>query len=296
MTLAVLLAVTTGAWAQGPTVWTTAVDISQVREGHIIAGGLSLTVHSGCVISFNADRYKRDGALQTEDSGRELKDISSFGENCVITDKDDNTYTPVDEDGLDGNAWVVTEVIIAPTFTEFCLSGTYYDPPIEVTEVNPVTVSGATKQWEFDMPASDVVLTPIYAAATIYDADDAEKQAYETLKEAFAAVQDGDIIKLDWDVTLTEQLETPAIAGGAEFTLDLNGYIIDGNSGIYLNNVGDLCCSPTAARARRADTSPVTCSAKRAASSPSTPDAISSEAIPPRRSTTTALRPTARGR
>ena len=113
----------------------------------------------------------------------------------------------------------------------------------KVMPVDPLTVTpvaGQQNQWEFNMPASDVELTPIYSAATIYDADgETEKQAYETLKEAIAAVQDGDIIKLDWDVTLTEQLETPAIAGGAEFTLDLNGYIIDGNSGIYLNNVGD---------------------------------------------------------
>ena len=108
----------------------------------------------------------------------------------------------------------------------------------ETIDVNPV--AGQQNQWEFNMPASDVELTPIYAAATIYEADgETEKQAYETLKEAFAAVQHGDIIKLDWNVTLTEQLETSTIAGDHEFTLDLNGYIIDGNSGIYLNNAGD---------------------------------------------------------
>ena len=116
-------------------------------------------------------------------------------------------------------------------------TGTWAQDP-ETIDVNPV--AGQQNQWEFNMPASDVELTPIYAAATIYDADgETEKQAYETLKEAFAAVQDGDIIKLDWDVTLTEQVETPSTGSGVTFTLDFNGYIIDGNSGIYLNNVGD---------------------------------------------------------
>lgn len=110
----------------------------------------------------------------------------------------------------------------------------------ETIDVNPV--AGQQNQWEFDMPASNVVLTPIYSAATIYDADgQTEKQAYETLKEAFAAVQTGDIIKLDWNVTLTEDLETPTIDGGVKFTLDFNGYTIDGGTtyNVDLQNAGD---------------------------------------------------------
>lgn len=37
------------------------------------------------------------------------------------------------------------------------------EPEITVNEVSPVTVPGATKQWTFEIPGSDVVLTPIYA-------------------------------------------------------------------------------------------------------------------------------------
>ena len=92
------------------------------------------------------------------------------------------------------------------------------------------------------MPANDVVLTPIYSAATVYGTDgQTEKMAYETLKEAFANVQDGETIKLDWNVTLTENLETPTIDGGVKFTLDFNGYTIDCGTTykIQLQNDGD---------------------------------------------------------
>ena len=106
-----------------------------------------------------------------------------------------------------------------------------------------VTWDAATKTGTFAMPGSDVVLTPIYAAATVYGADgQTEKMAYETLKEAFANVQDGDVIKLDWNVTLTETVETLLRNGAIKFTLDLNGYIIDGMTPEYairLRN-GDL--------------------------------------------------------
>ncbi len=108
----------------------------------------------------------------------------------------------------------------------------------------PITVAwnASTKTGTFTQPASDVVLTPIYAAATVYGADgQTEKQAYETLKEALANVQDGDVIKLDWNVTLTEALETPTTQGGVKFTLDFNGYTLDFGATyqIKLKNAGD---------------------------------------------------------
>ena len=60
-----------------------------------------------------------------------------------------------------------------------------------------------------------------------------------TLKEAIANVQDGDVIKLDWDVTLTENLKTPTIQGGVKFTIDFNGYTLDAGTYLYLANEGD---------------------------------------------------------
>ena len=105
--------------------------------------------------------------------------------------------------------------------------------PIEVTP------GETANQWIFTMPANDVELIPIYSAATIYSGE--TETPFETLKEAFANVKNGDVIKLDWNVTLTETLETPTIDGGAKFTLDFNGYTIDGGTTyiIQLKNAGD---------------------------------------------------------
>ena len=119
---------------------------------------------------------------------------------------------------------------------DITITVTVLPAPIEVTP------GEAANTWTFAMPGSDVVLTPIYAAATLYQNDgETEKQAYETLKEAFANVQDGDVIKLDWDVTLTEDLATPTIEGGVKFTLDFNGYTLDFGTTyqIKLQNDGD---------------------------------------------------------
>ena len=104
--------------------------------------------------------------------------------------------------------------------------------------------NASTKTGTFSMPGSDVVLTPIYSKATIYEADGVtEKGAYASLQEAFGAVQEGNVIKLDDDVTLTEQLQTPITNDGVMFTLDFNGYILDGSAlmgnAIRLNNSGD---------------------------------------------------------
>ena len=113
----------------------------------------------------------------------------------------------------------------------------YVEPDPNIIPVTPV--AGQENQWEFDMPGSDVVLTPIYSVATVLGDDDTER-SFASLKEAFAAVQNGDVIKLDWDVTLTENLETSTIDGGAKFTLDLNGYTISGGTyAISLMNIGD---------------------------------------------------------
>ena len=97
--------------------------------------------------------------------------------------------------------------------------------PIEVTP------GEAANTWTFEMPANDVVLTPIYSAATIYSGE--TETPFETLKEAFANVKNGDVIKLDWNVTLTETVETLLRNGAIKFTLDLNGYIIDGMTPEY---------------------------------------------------------------
>ena len=105
----------------------------------------------------------------------------------------------------------------------------------------PITVEpgSSANTWTFSMPANDVVLTPIYSAATIYSGQ--TETPFETLKEAFANVKNGDVIKLDWNVTLTEDLATPTIDGGVQFTLDFNGKTLDCGTTykIQLQNAGD---------------------------------------------------------
>ena len=234
--LVLLLTAATGAWAADPKVYTEPVAISSLHVGDILATGFSLTPASNLdVIYFDANRSKQDDSPMGSQWAVSLSYIKSYGENAAMTfttpsdPPSDLTATPVDANGNDGNAWEVTLVGNTQGTYTIRLSGTYYDPPIEVKEVNPVTVSGATKQWEFDMPASDVLLTPVYSAATIYQKAGetlTEKQAYETLKDAFANVQDGDVIKLDWNVTVTEKLKTPSTGSGAKFTLDFNGYTL----------------------------------------------------------------------
>jgi cold shock CspA family protein len=98
-----------------------------------------------------------------------------------------------------------------------------------------VTWDATKKTGTFTMPGGDVMLTPIYAAATVYGSDgQTEKSAYASLKEAFLAAQNGDIIKLDGDVTVTSATDlmtsNRATEDPVQFTIDFNGHVLDGSS------------------------------------------------------------------
>ena len=114
----------------------------------------------------------------------------------------------------------------------------YVEPDPNIIPVTPV--AGQENQWEFDMPGSDVVLTPIYSVATVLGDDDTET-SFASFKEAFLAAQNGDVIKLDWDVTVTSKTDLMtgkrATADPVKFTIDFNGYILDGSSagGTFIN-------------------------------------------------------------
>ena len=131
--------------------------------------------------------------------------------------------------------------------------GTSYGLKIETFASSTPFPSGTDNEWVIaSMPAYNVVLTPRYASATIYQKSGetlTEKKAYETLKEAIQNVQDGETIKLDWDVTVSEPLTTPNRGDNdpISFTLDLNGYILDAETTvehvIKLNNGDELTIS-----------------------------------------------------
>ena len=217
-----------------PATYTEPVAISQLHVGDILYTGFSLTSTNpnGAAVSVDGGRGKCNGEIGAYGYGFYLNKITEYGPNVSIT-ADGDTYIPVDENGNDGNAWVVTSVgtSILTGMEIVNLAGVTIEPPLMV-EWNAETNTGT-----FNMPASDVVLTPRYAAATIFDADETEKQAYETLMEAIANVQDGDVIKLDWDVTSDGDIETPDadVNNPVHFTLDLNGHSINIDE-FFVNN------------------------------------------------------------
>ena len=121
----------------------------------------------------------------------------------------------------------------------------------ELVYESPVIVDWdvANGSGTFEMPASDVLLTPVFTEATIVSADGQTETPYEKLIQAFLAVQDGETIQLDWDVFINgsnpEDMNTMhrATAAPVKFTLDFNGHIIDGNGVdgpfIITNHAGD---------------------------------------------------------
>ena len=228
MTLALLLTAVTGAWAVEPTVYNSTVAVSDLNEGDILIEGAQVTLTSdhSYYLNFLQNRFFLNNATTPSISGFVHNTTTvTVGVNGLVTGLSyDATARPATESGEEGNAWEVTAV----EDKNVKIVGITYTAPAGPK----VDWNASTKTGTFAMPGSDVVLTPIYAEATIYQNDgETEKQAYASLKEAFAAVQDGDIIKLDWNVTLHEQLTTPERNGDPiHFMLDFNGYTITDGS------------------------------------------------------------------
>ena len=159
MTLALLLTAVGGAWAQStPKVYTTQVTVEDLQVGDSLAQGFSL-VNNGSEKGFYFDknRYKRNGSISSDDWHDLISDITSYGENCTIsirsTGHPDNVFTPVDENGNDGNAWVVTKIDNGKPY----ISGI----TAEITEWDLTSKDGKT--WTLDkMPASDIELQVEY--------------------------------------------------------------------------------------------------------------------------------------
>ena len=162
MTLALLLTAVGGAWAQSsPKVYTTQVTVDDLQVGDILAQGFSL-VNNGSEKGFYFDknRYKQNGGSISSDDWYDLiSDITSYGENCTIsirsTGHPDNVFTPVDENGNDGNAWVVTKIDNGKPY----ISGINF----EITEWPLTSQDG--KAWTLaKMPASGIELQVEYYA------------------------------------------------------------------------------------------------------------------------------------
>ena len=161
MTLALLLTAVGGAWAQSsPKVYTTQVTVDDLQVGDILAQGFSLVnKESEKGFYFDKNRYKLNGSISSDDWHDLISDITSYGENCTIsirsTGHPDNVFTPVDENGNDGNAWVVTKIDNGKPY----ISGITF----EITEWDLTSQDG--KAWTLTkMPASGIELQVEYFA------------------------------------------------------------------------------------------------------------------------------------
>lgn len=203
MMLAVLMAATTGAWADEPKVYTQAVAITQLKVGDILAAGFSLTDENNG-ITLNADRHKENGELDHYRHSFTVKHCSIDANGFFLVGSAPGTNSPVDENGLDGNAWVVTEVISDGTTTAIHLSGIYYVP-------NCVVLDRNANEWTLTMPAADVELTVEYY-------DDATVTGTATAAEGIRAGDDKALVTgltasggtLVWAVTANSVTTAPA--------------------------------------------------------------------------------------
>ena len=165
MTLALLLTAVTGAWAEEPTVYNSTVAITDLKAGDILIEGaqVTLTSDNSYYLNFLQNRFFLNDATTPSISGFiHTTTTVTVGANGLMTGLSyDATARPATESGEEGNAWEVTAV----EGENVKIVGITYD-----ASASPVTVewNASTKTGTFEMPGSDVVLTPIYANAATF--------------------------------------------------------------------------------------------------------------------------------
>ena len=161
LTLVALFAMTAGAWADGK-VYTSAVDITALQVGDILAEGASIN-GSGTII-FDNNRVKVNGTLQTDGfCYLYTNDFDSFGAEGVISLSNNTTMSPVDKDNNDGNAWEVTNV---ENNNYIHIQGITYGPAAPAGTA--LTPDATRKIWTLAaMPANDVELQVEYYPAML---------------------------------------------------------------------------------------------------------------------------------
>ncbi len=152
--MALLLTAAASAWADEPKVYTSAVSVSSLKVGDILADGFSLTGDDGVEICLKLNRYKIGETIVPGNGYFDLgNSISiSYGANgaITVTANSTTTFTPVDENRHDGNAWVVMAK------SPLTIGGITYDSPIDLTY--NATAGG----WTYTQPAYDVELEMEY--------------------------------------------------------------------------------------------------------------------------------------
>ena len=124
------------AWGQSnPTKYTSAVAMSALQVGDTLAEGFSLTGNESNIIYLVENRHKNNENLSGSPESINSEWIQSIGANCVFSTHPYNedyttTFAPVDENGRDGDAWVVTEVENIAGFTYLTIAGIRIPGPL----------------------------------------------------------------------------------------------------------------------------------------------------------------------
>ncbi len=151
-----LFGVAGAAWAsRAPQKFTGPVAKTDLVEGDTLAPGFSITglsVSNNLII--NGNRYRQGGVLGNGDMVTNGSTVTGYGgDNPVaIIISETILYTPVDESGQDGNAWVVTY----NSSSYLMISGISITPDPTVPALDELTGN-----WNFLMPGSNKVVKAV---------------------------------------------------------------------------------------------------------------------------------------
>ena len=151
LTLVALLAMTTGAWADEPKVYTSAVAFADLKVGDILAEGFSLTNTEGIQFYLTANRFKENGTPRTYGGSYYASSFGAFGANGALSDGY-ITYTPVTDQNEDGNAWKIESIPFENTLQ---LVGITYDVPTPLMSLSSDGLSATMAA----MPAYDATVS-----------------------------------------------------------------------------------------------------------------------------------------
>ena len=172
-TLVAVLAIATAAAGparaqSNPTKYTSAVAMSALQVGDTLAEGFSLTGNDANNIHLVANRHKNNENLSGSPESIILEWIQSIGANCVFSTHPYNedyttTFAPVDENGRDGDAWVVTEVENIAGFTYLTIAGIRIPGPLHTVTFAEGTEDAAN--WT--VTPAEALTTGIIAGSTL---------------------------------------------------------------------------------------------------------------------------------
>ena len=172
-TLVAVLAIATAAAGparaqSNPTKYTSAVAMSALQVGDTLAEGFSLTSNESNIIYFVENRHKNNENLFGSPESINSDWIQSIGANCVFSTHPYNedyttTFAPVDENGRDGDAWVVTEVENIAGFTYLTIAGIRIPGPLHTVRLAEGTEDAAN--WT--VTPAEALTTGVIAGSTL---------------------------------------------------------------------------------------------------------------------------------